>query len=475
MIKCHCCLLFLLLLPAYKAGWAQDNSAQPQEGAVPPPPVPAYGQSTDTRTASSENPPISGLDMPNLEPHAAPLSYLQAGAHFSETADSNIQNSAGQTDFGSITKLLGSLDLQRLWSHYSLGLDYLGGVGYYNASGIGLKQIEELGFEQKITWKRGEFSVRDAFSYQPEGSFGSSYGGVGLGGAGLGEESVFFGSTVLGELGQVPRIMNLSLADFEQYLTPKSAITATAGYGFIHFLENDPVLGNPFIGSSQTTAQVGYDRIIGPHDQAALAYGYERFDFSTGEMFQNHLVQLMWGHRISGRMDLFFAGGPQFTEISGSALQITGAGRATLRYRFSKASLNAAYAHFLTTGSGLFAGATSDIAHVSAARPLTRRWTGFADIGYSHNTRVLPAECSLAQVVLGQCPGVSGNTYQYGFAGGGARRNLGREFAVYGSYQFNYLLFDQSFCATSTSCSRTSGRQTVTVGLDWIPRPWRLD
>ena len=27
----------------------------------------------------SENPPLSGLDLPSLEPHAAPLSYLQPG------------------------------------------------------------------------------------------------------------------------------------------------------------------------------------------------------------------------------------------------------------------------------------------------------------------------------------------------------------------------------------------------------------
>jgi hypothetical protein len=474
MIRFYSFSIALMLLSALAVCWAQDESPQPSDSAVPQQPVPAYG-TENPAPSSNENPPISGLDMPNLEPHAAPLSYLLAGAHFSETADSNIQNSVGESGFGSITRLLGSLDLQRLWSHYDLNLEYLGGFGYYNARGIGWKQIEEMGIEQKVNWKRGEFSVRDAFSYQPEGSFGSSYGGVEFGGAGLGGESVFFGGTTLGELGQVPRIMNLSLADVEEYLSPKSAITATAGYGFVHFLQNDPVLGNAFIGSSQTTAQGGYDRVLGPHDQGALAYGYERFDFSTGEMFQNHLILLMWGHRISGRMDLLIAAGPQFLDVGDGDLRISAAGRAIFRYQFPKASLNASYAHFLTAGAGLFAGATSDLARLSLDAPLTRRWAGFVDIGYSHNTRVLPVSCSLAQVLQGQCPGASGNTYQYGFAGAGARRKIGREFNIYGSYQFNYLVFDQSFCGTSGPCNRTSQRHTVTVGLDWVPRPWRID
>jgi hypothetical protein len=193
MMKWHGLWVGMLLLPTCVAGWAQDNSAQPQEGTVPQPAVPAYGQSTDTTpTPSSENPPISGLDMPNLEPHAAPLSYLQAGAHFSQSVDSNIENSLGGSEVSTITQLFGTLELQRLWNHYALSLDYVGGVGYYDASGVGLRQIQEMGLDQKVTWKRGQFNVRDVFSYQPEGSFGTSYGGVGVGGAALGGESVFF-------------------------------------------------------------------------------------------------------------------------------------------------------------------------------------------------------------------------------------------------------------------------------------------
>jgi hypothetical protein len=479
MIRCRCLWVSLFLLLAFAAGQAQDDSAQAQQGTVPPPPVPAFGQGQDSAsTTTSENPPISGLDMPNLEPHAAPLSYLQAGAHFSQSVDSNIENSLGGSEVSTITRLFGSLELQRLWSRYALGLEYVGGVGYYDATGLGWRQVQELGFDQKVTWKRGQFDVRDAFSYQPEGSFGTSYGGVGVAGAALGSESVFFGGTALGDLGQVPRIMNLALADVVEGLTPKSTITASGGYGFLHFLQDDPDLGNAFIGSSQLSGQVGYDRLLGKHDQAAIVYGYEKFEFSTGESFVNNLIQLMWGHRISGRMDFVIGAGPQFTQLSeeDNDLRISAAGRVELRYQFPRTYMDLSYSHFITSGSGFFAGAESDIGRLSVSRPLTRTWTGFSDIGYSRNSRVLPTTCPFSQLLAGTCPGVAGNVYKYVFAGAGMRRNFGRTVGLFATYQFNYLTIDSAYCgSTGGPCDRNSQRHVVTVGLDWTPRPWRLD
>ena len=180
MSKRHNPWFLAILLLFCGAVWGQDNSGQQPASTAPDAsaqqPVPAYGPDNQAAPSVSENPPISGLDLPNLQPHAAPLSYLQPGVHVSESVDSNIQNTLGGSETQSISRAEGSLELHRLWSHYDLSLDYLGGVGYYNVRGLGLKQIEELGFYQKVTWKRGEFGVRDAFSYQPEGTFGSAYG-----------------------------------------------------------------------------------------------------------------------------------------------------------------------------------------------------------------------------------------------------------------------------------------------------------
>jgi len=522
MSKRHSIEALVVLVLALSAAWGQDSSGQEPAGATPDSspqqPAPAYGPDNPVPSIG-ENPPISGVDMPNLEPHAAPLSYLQAGAHVSESVDSNVEDTLGGSGIHTVSRAMGSLELQRLWSNYDFALDYLGGVGYYNVNGIGFQQIEELGVNQKITWKRGQLGIRDAFSYEPEGSFGSAYGSVATTGAALGGQGEFFGGSGLGALGQVPRIMNLSLVDVVENLTPKSSITVTGAYGFVHFLGNDPDTGSSFIGNSQVSGQLGYNRVLGPHDQGALVYGYQGFQFSTGITFHSHIIELMWGHRISGRMDLLIGAGPQFTQLNHvpivvtnptsadtvppceyeiattglflqcptNDLRISAAGRASLRYRFPKVSLELSYDHYITSGSGFFAGAESDIAHLDASRPFGRIWTAYSDIGFSRNSRVSPltpdqlTTCSTSTSAgqsLSPCPGVVANTYTFGFAGAGLRRTFGRSLQAFASYQFNYLTFDNSYCQLATAsgpCNRISQRHVGTIGLDWTPRPMRLD
>ena len=142
---------------------------------------------------------------------------------------------------------LGSVTLKRLWSHFDLGLDYIGGAGYYTLQGQGLKSLQQMDIDQKISWKRGQLSIRDSFSYLPEGNFGGAYGSIGSQGiASLGDTSfgLFANGSVLGTLGLDPRIVNVSIADISENLTPKSAITAAGGYAFTHFYGNDPATGS---------------------------------------------------------------------------------------------------------------------------------------------------------------------------------------------------------------------------------------
>lgn len=530
MSKRHSLWVFVVFLLAVGASRAQDTSGQDssaqtapgQEPANPQQPVPAYGPEGGVPSIA-ENPPISGIDLPNLEPHGAPLSYLQAGAHFFQSVDSNIQNSLGGSETQSITDALGSLELQRLWRNYDLALDYLGGAAYYNVNGIGWKQIQEMGVIQKISWKRGQLAVRDAFSYQPEGNFGSAYGSTATTGAALSGAGAFFGGSALGELGEVPRIMNVAVADVVENLTPKSAITAAGGYGFVHFLGNAPnsaLASSPaftsFIGSNQITGEVGYDRVLGPHDQGALIFADEKFNFSTGLDFNSQVIQLMWGHRISGRMDFLVSAGPQFLELNGvsgppvanpncvpggatcanpptpcepvlvgpfpiyescpySDFRISASGRVNMRYQFPKVGLDAGYSHYISSGSGLFAGAETDVAHLTVTRPLSRTWTGFVDIGFSRNSRILPSGCGGSATATGSCGVANAGTYEYAFAGGGLRRTLSRSWRGFVSYQFNDLIFGSGYCVAQTPCNRTSQRQVGTIGVEWTPRPIRLD
>jgi hypothetical protein len=500
-----------LLLLALGTAFAQESgnpqtTPAPEGGQSSQTPVPAYGQENPPPPVS-ENPPISGLDVPGLEPHAAPLSYLQPRVDVMETADSNVGNGLGTSAVHSVGRAFGGVDLQRLWKNYKLALDYTGGVGYYSSRGLGARQVHELELDQRINWKRGQLGIRDSFGYLPEGNFGSAYGsmnGLGqlLGAGSFGGGSILAGNSVFGALGDVPRINNLALVDVVENLTPKSSVTASVGYAFVHYTEsvNSQILGAnltgpvvSFIGNSQETGEVGYDRILGPHDQAAIVYAYQNFDFSvSGAAFHVQIAQLMWGHRISGRMDLVVGAGPQLTSIHDvqqecsvllvppaqcgnfdgllltttlDTTRLSGAGRASLRYKFPKTGVALTYQHRNTSGSGFFAGAQSDIVTLSANRPLSRIWSMTFDAGYSKNKRL--------QLLAG---GVPGSSFNDGFAAIALHRKLGRAFHVFASYQFNELAFDSSFCiANGGPCSRISQRHVGTIGLDWTPRPIRLD
>jgi len=511
MNKGHILMTLTLTLIGVSVAWAQSDQNQPPA----PPPVPAFGQENPLPEVS-ENPPISAIDQPGLDPHAAPESFLLPGLHFSESVDSNAANELGQSSVSPITRAMGSLTLQKLWRSYDVAMDYIGGVDYGNQDVGGLEQVEQFDIDNRINWKRGQLAIRDSFSYLPEGTFGfGAYGGSGaynsslgslgaglLGGAAFGgQTSTFTGGNGV-SVGQAPRLTNVGLADVVENLTPKSAVTLAAGYGIVHFYGNftENVLGQSvpvavsFVGSSEVSGQVAYDRILNPKDQIALSYGYQGFDFSVvGTAFHSNVIQGMYGHRISGRMDFVISAGPQFTKINeqecsvagvpvslcqgatgtvstASVTRIGAAGRVSLRYKFPRTSLAISYQRYNTNGSGLFAGAETDTAGLDVSRPLSRVWDLFGDVGYSKNDQL-------------QLPGssVNASSFSSGFAGVGFHRQFGRSLRGFASYQFNEFGFNTS-CPlsaegwTSTGpCSHISARHVGSIGLDWTPRPIRLD
>jgi hypothetical protein len=514
MKKGRALLTLTLALLATSVAWAQDDTTPPPAAS----PAPAFGQENSVPLVT-DNPPISGLDQPGLEPHAAPESFLLTGLHFSESVDSNVGNNLGSSSTGVVTRGMGSVTLQKLWKNYDVAVDYIGGVADYANVGVGLEQLQQFDMDNRINWKRGQFGIRDSFSYLPEGTFGfGAYGGgsaynAGFGslGSGMlgsgafgGTSSAFNGGSGI-TIGEVPRLTNLGLVDVVEELSPKSSVTAVAGYGLVHFYGdlNSSVTGAPlnidFVGSREETGQVAYDRTLNAKDQVAISYGYQGFDFSTvGTAFHSNVIQLMYGHRISGRMDFMIGAGPQFTHIDSNATEcsflgipietlpgqcftgefvtvhqsvnhIGAAGRVSLRYRFPKATVSLSYQRFTTNGNGVFAGSLSDIVHADAQRRITRVWDLFSDFGYSKNSRVQLAGSTVAA-----------DKFQDGYAGVGLHRQFGRSLRAFASYQYNYLSFDTECPIPGTSgavggCSNHSQRSVGSIGLDWTPRPIRLD
>ncbi|MGA9041752.1 MAG: hypothetical protein WB421_14565 [Terriglobales bacterium] len=494
MKKQHFIYVVLLVAIALGTGWAQTGDSQQPADSQPPvdagqqPAAPAPALGPDSVAQTIENPPLSGLDQPALEPGLASRSFLLPGVHILDTADTDLSGSlVGKDPIRSVSRALGSLQMQRLWKNFDLSLDYAGGAAIYENFSRTAAQIHALDVDQRIRWRTGQVSFRDTFSYLPEGTFGyGAFGGEGgydLGGFGNvgGIEDVgggtFFSAGQYGSLGQDPRITNTALVELTELLNPRSSVTVTGSYGLTNFTDNPsgcvPSIGTAcLINSNQIAAQVGYNYQLGRRDQIALVYGYQDFSYpvtSLGSFTTNH-VHVLYGHRISGRMDLQLGGGPQVTEIqqTGAAdiRQITGTGRASLRYRFPRATLNATYDRLSTNGSGFFGGATTNVARISLTHPLNRLLTINGDVGFTHNTRLVPSGT----------PGTP-NSFQDEYAGFGLRRLFGRYLDGYLTYQYGDISFDVPVCSLTdpTECGRSSQRHTIIIGLDWHPRPIRID
>ena len=436
----------------------------------------------DNQPQATDNPPISGLDQPSLGPSFPTRSFFVPGAHVSEALDTNAGQGAGNSSINGVTRVLGSLMLQRIGERSVTALDYIGGAAFYTGVSPSDSQIHQVDAEQKFLWQTGALTFRDRFSYLPEGSFGfGSYGesgayNLGLGGIGYVGGNVgqglggLFGLGEFASLGQQPRFDNLSIADVTQSLSARSSFTVAGGYELVHFTGNT----GGFINSNQITGQIGYDYQLTRRSQVALVYGYQDFQYPNipGSSFSTHVVNLMYGYRISGRMDFFVGVGPQITLIhnsplfGGSSNRITVSARAALRYRFPRTSVGLYYDRYDSSGSGYFVGAVSDVVRFSISRPLTRLWTATGDVGYAYNSALLSSS-------LGPL-GVPTSSFQYVYAGAAVNRPLGRHFSMFFSYQFNDLRFSGS-CAAGGLCDAASQRHVVAAGLDWHPRPIRLD
>jgi hypothetical protein len=476
-----CLLMFALTFAA--AGFGQSSNESGDQSSSPPTgtaAVPAAG-TAGSPINSDENPPISGLDQPSLESRILNRSFLQPGLHASQALDTNIESEVGRTRIEGVTRLLGSLTLQKLASRSVLALDYIGGVALYSNRSLGSNQIQQLDFSDRLQWRTGYVTFRDSFSYLPEGSFGyGSYGGTGLtlgtgfGGIGTGLPGgglgAFFGGGQFAALGQIPRINNTSVVDITQALSRRSAVTLAGAFSIVHFSDNP----QGFINSQQVSGQAGYSYEISRKNQVALVYGYQAFRYpaAVGLNFNSHVINVLFGHRISGRMDLVLGAGPQLTHIdsvlSGVSDSWSASGRATLRYRFKLATAELSYHHYNTSGSGFFGGSESDIARIGLRRSFGRRWEGRADIGYTHNSRLAPT-------LLG---GLSADSFNYVFAGAALQRHFSRTFDGYISYQYNDLMFNSATgppCVPIGPCDRSALRHVATIGVDWRPRPIRLD
>ena len=139
------CLVLLLITVMIGTGWTQTTAGQapvgttqttnpaPDTTQTPNPAAPAFGQDNPAPQVTV-NPPLSSLDQPVFEPGSDVKNFLQPGLQVSESLDTNAAGDFSNPKARSVTRLLGSLAMQRIWNRYDAGLDYVGGAGFYTAA-----------------------------------------------------------------------------------------------------------------------------------------------------------------------------------------------------------------------------------------------------------------------------------------------------------------------------------------------------
>jgi hypothetical protein len=458
--------LALLLFGMSVCVVAQDSS--PSQPATPP--APAFGQNAPV--LSPENPPVSGLDEPTLELRTASRSFIAPALQVSESADTNGANQLGSNDVQSVTHVIGAFDLQQFWPKSDLFFEYLGGGAFYSSPYEGQHEAQQMhaaGLEAVTRWRTGQATLRDSFSYLPDGSFQSGYGGdpgLGIANAGIGGGLPGFSHGAEGSVGNIPRLANTAILDAVQAINPRSAFTVAGAFTNSHFYDAT----NTFLNGDQYTVQGGYSHLFSRHDQIGAIYGFQLFQFpqvAGGEVY-NHVFNVRWSHTITGRLSLIAGAGPQYTDLQ-QVVEFKNwslSARVQLRYRFAHSSLSASYAKFTSPGSGFFAGAETQAAYLTYTRPLGRTWTVYADLGYSNNKR-LQASLFGAQ---------NASSYNEGSAGAVFRKHLGRSYDFFGSYHFSEVAFNvpPGFSGFSGT-GRIAHRHVGAIGVEWHPRPTRIE
>src|SRR5258706_11385953 len=143
-------LVSVLLLGT--SAWAQQDTPPPAAQG-PATPAPAFGQELPAPQVT-QAPPVTSLDQASLEPTIAARSFLQPGVHATESVNSNLGSNGGVLG---ITRLLGSLDLLRLWSRYAFSADYLRGAALYSDDWRRPSQVHEMAAAQRYASRTGPF------------------------------------------------------------------------------------------------------------------------------------------------------------------------------------------------------------------------------------------------------------------------------------------------------------------------------
>ncbi|HYY69226.1 MAG TPA: hypothetical protein VE734_05800, partial [Terriglobales bacterium] len=361
--------------------------------------------------------------------------------------------------------------LRRSSSRSELTLKYLGGGTVANRQALANGQTElnavlqQLEATQSLKWRRWALLVGDQFSYLPQSSFGLLDGSVSSFGTGLGSSlgqlpslQSFLSPNQSVLSGRGGRVSNTFLTQGGYHLTARSSLTIAGAYGLLRFFDSD------LLDSYNAMLVTGYSRQISGRDTLGVAYRFNAFRFTgLNQAVDNHVAELAYGRRVTGRLALRLAAGPEVDVFrdSGVAKQSRPAWslESALHSRLSRTALDLSYQRGLTGGAGVLAGAETNQVEATMTRGLWRVWQSSLGLGYAKNRNVAATAVSPLNRNF--------NTW-YGRVQ--FRRPIGRGADQFIAYALQLQKSDTSFCAGSV-CASSVVRHQLSIGFNWHHRP----
>ena len=412
--------------------------------------------------------PLTGVQNPTLGSPEIRHSYWVPGFQYSNIVKSTALNQTTASGWNSTSYLTGNVSLLEAWSHSQLALNYTGGGFFSTDISQGRGSFHQFGLNQNFAWRRWQLAFLDQFSYLPEASFGFG-GGTSISIPGVGGS---LGPPLPGLLGNFQpnqtiltsfgtRYSNSFTTQAVYQLSPRASVNVAGSYGMLRFLE----AGN--IESDDYISNVGYNYALGKKDTLGVLYRFSAFRYiGNPQALDDHVVQLSYGRKITGRLALQMSGGFESTNFRvpiGSATNRLGeSANMTLNYATAKNSLTLTYIRGVSNGSGVQLGSSTDQVQAGVSRQLSREWQGNLHFGYARNG-------SLGNSTTGQSLQAI-NSY---YIGGGLNRPLGREANISLAYTVQMQGSNQPVCATGT-CNTSFTQHQITLGFSWHARPFVL-
>ena len=243
-------------------------------------------------------------------------------------------------------------------------------------------------------------------------------------------------------------------------LTPRTSLTLVGGYSFLAYPDGD------LFNSWTATGRIGYNYLWTPKDTVAVFYTYSGIRYSNvDQSIDAHSFQASYARRVTGRLAFQVAVGPQVVvsriPISSgtqgtNTTQVFLALNTSAQYQLRRVALRASYDHWVSPGSGVFAGAVTDTVQGTATRQMSPTFSSGLTAGYSRNSGLVPSGIHTVT-----------QNYNYWYVG----TNLTHPWRTIGltlSYQLQYQDSNGAFCTGGgASCGTSYVRHLISVGVGW--------